>query len=120
VCVMCECLYLTKPKVGLKNEYLSFYKEWVESGEDMVPWVIQKDPRNFEEMVQFLIDNSEGVDLPEGLVPDSTYWLIDHNERILGAVNIRHQLKIFYVIVVVILDMVFVRQRDERVMLRNY
>jgi predicted acetyltransferase len=30
--------------------------------------------------------------LPEGWVRDSTYWLVTENNRIVGAVNIRHQL----------------------------
>nr|WP_307197765.1 hypothetical protein [Neobacillus niacini] len=58
----------------------------------MVPWVVKKDPTNFEAMVQFLNDNEQGHNLPEGWVPDSTFWLINQDKRILGAVNIRHRL----------------------------
>src|SRR6478736_2526166 len=43
-------------------------------------------------MVQFIKDNEQGINLPEGWVPDSTFWLINRDKRILGAVNIRHQL----------------------------
>lgn len=85
-------LSLIKPTVDLKEEYLSFYDEWLESKEDMVPWVIKKDPSNFEAMVQFLQDNEQGCNLPEGWVPDSTFWLINQDKRILGVVNIRHRL----------------------------
>jgi predicted acetyltransferase/broad specificity phosphatase PhoE len=85
-------LSLIKPTVDLKEEYLSFYDEWLESKEDMVPWVIKKDPSNFEAMVQFLNDNEQGHNLPEGWVPDSTFWLINENKRLLGVVNIRHRL----------------------------
>lgn len=83
---------LIKPTVELKEEYISFYEEWLDSKEDMVPWVIKKDPSNFEAMVQFLNDNEQGHNLPEGWVPDSTLWLINENKRILGVVNIRHRL----------------------------
>lgn len=58
----------------------------------MVPWVIEKDPSNFKQMVQSLLDNEKGVNLAEGWVPDSTYWLVNHDRRIVGTVNIRHQL----------------------------
>lgn len=85
-------LSLIKPTVNLKEEYLSFYEEWLDSKEDMVPWVIKKDPSNFEAMVNFLNDNEQGRNLPEGWVPDSTFWLINENKRILGVVNIRHRL----------------------------
>ncbi|SDM59704.1 Predicted acetyltransferase [Bacillus sp. OK048] len=88
-------LSLIKPTAALKDEYLSFYNEWVESKESMVPWVIKKDPSNFEAMVQFLNDNEQGENLPQGWVPDSTFWLINQDKRILGVVNIRHQLTEF-------------------------
>ncbi|MGP4060272.1 GNAT family N-acetyltransferase [Halobacillus sp. H74] len=85
-------LYLIAPTVEIKEEYLAFYKEWKESGEVMTPWVIEKDPSDFENMVQYLSSNARGVNLPEGWVPDSTYWLTDENKKVLGAVNIRHSL----------------------------
>jgi predicted acetyltransferase len=85
-------LSLSKPTIELKEEYMSFYQEWKQSGETMVPWVIEKDPSNFEAMVQFLLASEKGLNLPEGWVPDSTFWLINENNRVLGAVNIRHML----------------------------
>ncbi|MBH0229441.1 GNAT family N-acetyltransferase [Halobacillus yeomjeoni] len=92
---MDERLQLIKPTIDLKDEYISFYNEWKETGESMVPWVIEKDPGNFEAMVQFLEDNANGVNLPEGWIPHSTYWLIDQNNKVLGVVNLRHELTDF-------------------------
>ncbi|CAM4000128.1 GNAT family N-acetyltransferase [Lederbergia lenta] len=89
---MSNQLYLTKPTVDLKMEYLSFYNEWVASGENMIPWVIEKDPSNFKGFVKYLIDNENGVNLPKGWVSDSTYWLLNEERRLIGAVNIRHHL----------------------------
>ncbi|MEF2965852.1 GNAT family N-acetyltransferase [Paenibacillus sp. M1] len=85
-------LRLVKPQAELKTEYLSFYREWKKSGEDMVPWVISKDPSDFQAMLTSLSDNEAGIGLPDGWVSDSTFWLIDNNNRVVGAVNIRHQL----------------------------
>lgn len=85
-------LQLVRPTVELEDEYLSFYQEWKDSGEPMIPWVISKEPKPFAEMVQWLHDNEHGVNLPEGWVPDSTYWLVADGRRIVGAVNIRHAL----------------------------
>ncbi|MFS0864746.1 GNAT family N-acetyltransferase [Fredinandcohnia sp. 179-A 10B2 NHS] len=87
-----EQLYLIRPSIHYQNEYLSFYKEWKESGETMVPWVISKDPSDFQAMLQSLFDSEKGENLPEGWVPDSTYWLINENKKVIGAVNIRHSL----------------------------
>lgn len=46
-------------------------------------------------MIQFLANNEKGINLPTGWVPDSTYWLINEENRILGVVNIRHELTDF-------------------------
>ncbi|WP_369903214.1 GNAT family N-acetyltransferase [Bacillus manliponensis] len=85
-------LRLVKPTVALQNEYLQFHKEWKESGELMVPWVISKDPTHFPEMVQSLLDAEQGKNIPKTWVPDSTYWLVTEENHVIGAVNIRHQL----------------------------
>lgn len=87
-----EKVLLVKPTVSLEKDYLDFYQEWKASGEDMIPWVIEKDPTDFQGMVQFLLNNEKGNNLPEGWVRDSTYWLVNESNRILGAVNIRHAL----------------------------
>jgi predicted acetyltransferase len=87
-----EKVLLVKPNVSLEKEYLDFYQEWKASGEDMIPWVIEKDPTDFQGMVQFLLNNEKGINLPEGWVRDSTYWLVNESNRVLGAVNIRHSL----------------------------
>lgn len=67
---------LVKPQIELKEEYLDFYREWKESGEDMVPWVIRKDPDDFQMMLNFLDENENGVGIPGRGVPDSTFWLM--------------------------------------------
>jgi len=83
---------LVKPSIEHREEYLSFYKEWKASGEEMVPWVIERDPTDFGAMVAFLENHEKGIDLPEGWVPSSTFWRVDESGKMIGAVNIRHRL----------------------------
>jgi predicted acetyltransferase len=83
---------LVKPTEALRDEYLLFYQEWKNGGETMVPLVISRDPADFASMVKELHDEAHGVDLPEGWLPASTYWLVTEQQRIVGAVNIRHGL----------------------------
>jgi predicted acetyltransferase len=85
-------VYLVKPTIELKSGYLSFYQEWKESGEDMIPWVISKDPKDFQGMIKFLLDSEKDENIPENWVPCSTYWLVNDNKKVIGAVNIRHRL----------------------------
>lgn len=54
--------------------------------------VIRKDPSDFPGMLKSLSDNEIGGGLPEGRVPASTFWLVNRQTRVLGAVNSRHQL----------------------------
>lgn len=89
---MGENVRLVKPSPEYKEEYLDFHKEWKSSGEDMIPWVIKKDPYDFNEMIQSLLDAEKGKNLPQGWVPDTTFWLVEENNRVLGVVNIRHSL----------------------------
>lgn len=85
-------VYLVRPSVEWKEPYLDFYREWTISGEDIVPWVVGKDPTDFVAMLESLDNQSKGIGLREGFVPDSTYWLAAEDGRIVGAVNIRHAL----------------------------
>ncbi|SFE72239.1 Predicted acetyltransferase [Paenibacillus catalpae] len=87
-----EDVYLVRPSVEWMEPYLDFYQEWIASGEDIVPWVVEKDPSQFEAMVQWLEDHSNGIGLQDGWVPDTTYWLAAGSRTIVGAVNIRHDL----------------------------
>jgi len=84
---------LVEPSLVHRDEYVEFYEDWLASGEDMVPWVIEKEPYDFEAMLDFLYaQNSEEKPIPEGWVPHSTYWLINEEQKLVGAVNIRHWL----------------------------
>lgn len=89
---MGENVALQRPSIDLKAEYISFYEDWVNSGEVMVPWVISKDPADFNAMIEFLFNSEKAEHLPEGWVPASTYWLVTDSQKVVGAVNIRHSL----------------------------
>ncbi|MGO4546290.1 GNAT family N-acetyltransferase [Paenibacillus sp. 2TAB23] len=85
---------LVKPSIEYKDEYLSFYKDWKFSKQDITPWVVKKDPSNFEAMIDFLYSEDTENKITNGnFVPHSTFWLIDrYSKKVIGAVNIRHRL----------------------------
>ncbi|NGP44625.1 GNAT family N-acetyltransferase [Bacillaceae bacterium SIJ1] len=83
---------LIQPDVSFEKAYLEFYYDWENSGRPMIPSVIKEKPVNFQNYVKKLNDQAKGCGLPEGHVPQSTYWLIDDEKQVLGAVNIRHEL----------------------------
>lgn len=84
---------LVRPSVEYQEQYISFYEDWIFSGEDLVPWVVEKDPGDFKKMVEFLYseDSEEKITDPNW-VPHSTYWLMNEQDVLVGAVNIRHRM----------------------------
>ncbi|NHN34610.1 GNAT family N-acetyltransferase [Paenibacillus agricola] len=84
---------LVNPSLDFHEQYLLFYKDWVNSGEEIIPWVVQKDPGDFKRMLEFLYseDSEEKLTNPNW-VPHSTYWLINEENKLVGVVNIRHRL----------------------------
>jgi predicted acetyltransferase len=81
-----------KPNKELKTEYLAMIAEWNHSGEKKVPWVLDEESDEFEAMLSRWEDYSRGIGIKEGFVPHSTYWLVRNDNKVLGAVNIRHEL----------------------------
>nr|WP_240762280.1 GNAT family N-acetyltransferase [Paenibacillus thalictri] len=76
-----------------RDAYLLFYEDWIRSGEDIVPWVVEKDPRDFQSFLDFLFSQDSEDKLTDSeWVPHSTYWLLDEEDQLVGAVNIRHRL----------------------------
>ncbi|BBH19132.1 acetyltransferase [Paenibacillus baekrokdamisoli] len=89
---MQSLLRVVQPSIDYREVYLSFYEDWKSSGEDMVPWVIEKEPTNFQSMIDFLYEQDSEEKLKNDWVPHSTYWLMDESKQVVGAVNIRHRL----------------------------
>lgn len=83
---------LIKPTVELENEYHDMINEWKSQEDKLVPFVLGFDASDFPVLVERLENYSKGIGLKEGMVPHSTYWLVNEENRILGAVNIRHRL----------------------------
>lgn len=83
-------LELVKPTLEMKNEHLNFIKEWDELGEDIIPAAVKLEGRSYEEWLKRTID-FETVPL-DGLIPAHTYFLINKDKKIIGAINIRHYL----------------------------
>ncbi|WP_342420445.1 GNAT family N-acetyltransferase [Paenibacillus sp. FSL E2-0178] len=83
---------LVEPSEALREPYLAFYEEWKASGESFVPWVVEIDPADFAGMLQSLREHAGGENIKDGWVSSSTFWLVTTDQRVVGAVNIRHWL----------------------------
>lgn len=72
-------------------KYLASYRSYIgELGdEERYPFTLDFDHSDFAAMLCRLNDFQQGVNIPEGFVPSTTYWLI-HDEALVGVTNIRH------------------------------
>jgi len=83
-------LFLSKPR----KEYEKSFKAYVlsyENDEDKHYFEMYKEAiDNFDQYLNRLENNSKGIDIPEGWVQTSSFWLI-HNNEVVGVTRVRHQ-----------------------------
>ena len=92
MCLSLKNVRLIKPTLELKDEYLNMIEEWDQFDDKIVPWVQNVNTLDFDEMVSKFEDDSHGIGIKEGYVPQSTYWLVRNDNKVLGVINIRHAL----------------------------
>jgi len=85
-------LKLTEPKIVLEKEYNEMIEDWKQTGEKLVPFVLNYDSTDFQKYIDQLRGFEKGAEIPETFVPHSTHWLINSNNKVLGVVSIRHRL----------------------------
>ena len=83
---------LIKPTSELQSSHASFVAEFLERGEQLVPWVLEEVGDSFDNYVAWLDSSSRGRNLPESFVPNSTFWLVDDEDEIVAVSNLRHEL----------------------------
>lgn len=83
---------LVRPTLQIKEIYMDFINEWELSGEKIIPFSANLQNMDFLKWLDrtYQIENKETC--PSELVPAHTYFLVEDNKKILGAVNIRHTL----------------------------
>lgn len=89
---------LVKPSIAYKNEFIQAVKEYqatdADDRKDIFELKVDDLERDFSLYISNLLSESEGKNLPEGYVPQTTYWLVD-NGKFIGRVSIRHTLTDF-------------------------
>jgi len=85
-------LELVMPAATLCNSYRGLVTEFVDGGDQLVPFVLRFDHSDCAAMLARLADCAHGVGVPDGFVAHSTYWLVEGHERVVGVSNIRHAL----------------------------
>ncbi len=87
---------LIKPSIHLESAYKNMIQDWEESGEKLVPFVLEYDATDFKALVERCENEENGINMPLAgrrvMVPHTTFWFINEENKILGTVNIRHKL----------------------------
>ncbi|KKK59885.1 hypothetical protein LCGC14_3029900 [marine sediment metagenome] len=86
-----EEIKLIAPTEALRDIYMDFLADFARAGETQIDGAGGDAEDDFAAFVQQQEDYTRGVDLPDGWVPASTFWVVCKNE-ILGVCNIRHRL----------------------------
>ena len=79
---------LITPSIKFKNGYLELLDEQHQAGEDYFQSELAQ--KNFAGFIEKLNSQSKGINLPPGIVPMSTFWMIDSSQMIFGRSVVRH------------------------------
>jgi predicted acetyltransferase len=85
-------VFLAKPALAYRDAYVEMMAEWDAAHENIVPWVLKLEYKNFSRLVAQLSDMARGAALKGGQVRSSTFWLLRRDGTMLGASNLRHVL----------------------------
>lgn len=83
---------LMKLNPSMELEYKNYMKEWLCSGEVIVPMSSRSDNKNFSDYLRLQKEWETEEGCPENFVPGTTWFYVNEQGRILGAVNLRHRL----------------------------
>ncbi|MBK8323658.1 MAG: GNAT family N-acetyltransferase [Betaproteobacteria bacterium] len=82
---------LVRPSMAFRDSYRALVAEFAARAEPFVPFPLGFANENFEAFLAQLAGCAQGIDIPAGFVPHSTFWLVAGNE-VVGVANLRHRL----------------------------
>ncbi|MEX1220540.1 MAG: GNAT family N-acetyltransferase [Idiomarina sp.] len=80
---------LILPTAEYQQSYIGYIEEL--GNEERYPFPLDFAHNDFAALLKRINNFSKGVDIPDGFVQSSTYWLVEEHE-IIGCTNIRHYL----------------------------
>lgn len=83
-------LFLAKPDIKYKKSFEKYVIAYREAGETYYFSMYKQALQNFDGYLKYLNNWLKGIDLKDGFVNTSTFWLIDNNE-VVGVTRVRHE-----------------------------
>jgi predicted acetyltransferase len=90
-----EELKLIEPESGFEAEFRSMVAEYTASGETKYAEMYAEAVEDYNAYIARLKDHAKGINLPQGWVRDSTYWLVRGEGDLLGCSRLRYELNDF-------------------------
>ncbi|QAA33781.1 GNAT family N-acetyltransferase [Clostridium manihotivorum] len=85
-----EKLFLAEPSKAYEESFKEYALAYKEANETYYFEKYGKALDNFDEYINNQIKLSKGINIPEGYVTTSTFWLIC-NQAVVGVVRVRHE-----------------------------
>jgi predicted acetyltransferase len=83
-------LALIGPALELEASYRDLIEDF--GDEILIPFRLRYPYDDFPALIERLRKDAEGLDLDEGRVASSTFWLVENQAEILGVSNLRHEI----------------------------
>jgi len=83
---------LIEGSLALKDAYRDYITEWVESGEKIVPMAASGTDLTYDALLERWAFFKSDRAYEKGFVPSTTYFFVDDDGIILGALDFRHTL----------------------------
>lgn len=83
---------LVEPCRELEDSYRRLIEEIASRRERPVPFTLSFEYEKFNDLLKRLKENSMGIGVPNGFVPNSSFWLVRDDSEIVGVSNLRHEL----------------------------
>ena len=87
-------LYLVKPDLTYFEQYNEMMSEWCDSNTQIAPWFLNEPIDTLEEFAKFIrmLDDCEHGIVDKKFCATTSYFVIDENDRLIGATSLRHYL----------------------------
>lgn len=83
---------LVKPTLSMEKEYMDYITEWEATGEKIVPSASQQNDKNYKDLISTWKEYESENMYEKERVPSSMYFLVNGDNKIYGAIDIRHEL----------------------------
>ncbi len=89
-------LKLVSPALEFSDEFNSFCRNLRTKGLSEIHGIgSMMCGDDFSDDVDNCDEHAKGINLPEGWVPASTWWLVRNNQVVIGTISLRHKLTPF-------------------------